>query len=491
MNTKAPMENPTSALSSFKERSTDAWICIQNCYRGMGKKTILFVTLLFKLCFAAGAQDLSATKALVAQKRWGEARRSIDQALSNAAMRNNPEAWYLKGKVYSAVSCDTASKSNIGDARMQSLSAFQKAVEIDREKTEVYLTKDAYKPLYDLYETGFLQGRSQYRSGRHAQSYSTFDEVGRVGRYIHSQGWGLTPFDTTLTLWRALSASHTGAKDTALALFTRLSDLQVGGKPEYAVVYRWLARDAYERKDDPSFTRHLERGGALYPSDTYLSLIRLDRTLDEGDPGKTIPLYESLLLKHPDSHEITFQYANELFKTTHLQDHEKANRGWGVFNARGGSSSNGVGDYPASVFESKCDRIDALYLRALSMRPGSIEALTESGKNNYNQALLLENMFVRHVKDSIGMTRLMNRVAESKDKAITRLEEVLSRQSKGQWPGAELSEYKSILSMLAYCHEKRDRLKYEEYIGRLEDVEREGKIPSAPQKKGATSSRMP
>ena len=195
----------------------------------MGKTTILFTTVTFGLLFVAEAQDLSATKALVAQKRWGEARRSIDQALSNTAIRNNPEAWYLKGKICSAFSCDTASKSNVGDARLQSLSAFQKAVEIDREKTEVYLTKDAYTPLYDLYRIGFLQGRSLYRSGRHMQSYTTFDEVGRVGRYIHSQGWGLTPFDTTLTLWRALSASHAGAKDTALALFTRLSDAQVGG----------------------------------------------------------------------------------------------------------------------------------------------------------------------------------------------------------------------------------------------------------------------
>jgi tetratricopeptide (TPR) repeat protein len=424
----------------------------------------------------SNGQDLAKSRSLATQKRWAEARRSIDQTLARPDMQGNAEAWYLKAKICSALASDTTGATSRGDNADRSLQAFKKALAIDREGTEVLLARDDYRPLFDLYTNGMVQGKQLYRKGRYGESSDVFDESGRVGEYIHSQGWGLHSFDTTLALWKALSAGKAGKTDEALQHFKRLEEAGVDGKPEYAVVYRWLTKHCYDRQDFAGMSKYLEAGTLRYPNDTYLALIRLDRLVDEGDPDKVIPMYDRLTASNPDSYDLALQYANELFDFSHLFDRKARNRGFGVFSGTD-TSSDGRLSYPEAVYEAKCDRISSLYTRCRELRPASVDVLKRLGKHHYNEALILDSSKRSNAWTGISQQRLEDRASSSRKKAIRILEETLARFDKGEWKYSDIEEYKSVIKMLAYCHMGVDAKRSDMYLARLDDLEKGGQPP--------------
>jgi tetratricopeptide (TPR) repeat protein len=443
-------------------------------YRSLRGSTFAF-GLLFVTFRVVLGQDLARSKVLVSQKRWVEAKKSIDQTLARTDMQEKAEAWYVKGKICSALASDTTGAQPKGEDGDRCLQAFKRAIEIDREQTEVLLTADDYKPLFDLYTNGWVQGKQHYRKARYREAAEAFEETGRVGEYIHSQGWGLHSLDTTLTLWKALSAGNAGYTEAALRHFSRLADAGVAGKPEYAVVYRWLAKHCYDRQDYAGMSKYIEAGTLRYPNDTYLALVKLDRMLDEGDPEKIIPLYDRLLRSNPDSYDLAFQYANELFDATHLFDRQARNRGFGLFSGSD-SASNNPGTYREAVYEAKCGQIEELYASCRKWRPASLDIQKRLGKHLYNEALILDSSKRSGALSDIDLKRMEDRIASSKKKAIRELEETLTRFDKGEWKYSDVEEYKSVLKMLAYCHMGSDSKRSDMYLGRLEDIEK-GETP--------------
>jgi tetratricopeptide (TPR) repeat protein len=421
-------------------------------------------------------QDLARTKALVEQKRWPEARKSIDQTLARPDMKGRAEAWYLKARICSAMATDSTSTKSMGDAGSQSLQALNRALSIDRETTEALLAKDRYRPLYDLYSSGFQRGKAQYEKGSFREAYQAFEETGRVGEFIHGQGWGLHAFDTTLVLWKALSADHIGRKEEALKEFTSLADAGVGGNPDFAVVYRWLAKNAYERGDMLDFNRYHQAGIERYPNDGYLQLLMLDRLLDEGDPDRILPMYERLLKTNPDSYDLTFQYANELFDAAHVHDRTERDRAFGVFTV----DDTGTSAYAETVYEAKCKRIEALYARCLEWKPESMEPFKRLGRHHYNEALILDSSKRSRAWTDTGIKRLQARILLARKKAVRNLEVTMERFDKGIWRYSDAEEYKSVLKMLAYCHMGIDARRSDMYLARLEEFEKTGppRVPS-------------
>jgi tetratricopeptide (TPR) repeat protein len=258
--------------------------------------------------------------------------------------------------------------------------------------------------------------------------------------------------------------------------FSSLADAGVAGKSEYAIVYRWLAKHCFDRKDYAGMSKYLEAGSRAYPNDTYLALIRLDRMLDEGDPEKTIPMYDRLLTSNPDSYDLAFQYANELFEATHLFDRQARNRGFGIFGVSD-SAHKEPDPYPEAVYESKCERIEELYASCRKWRPAALDVQKHLGRHLYNEALILDSLKRNGTWSDMDLKRLEARSASSKKKAIRQLEETLSRFDKGEWKFSDAEEYKSVLKMLAYCHMGSDAKRADMYLGRLEDIEEGGTPP--------------
>jgi hypothetical protein len=114
-------------------------------------KSVLLTTILAFAVSGILAQDIKKTKEFISANAWDKAKTSVDQTLANPKNQKNAEAWYLKGKVYSACAANPGFKSLIGpDGRMQALDAFKKSMELDKAIATTYLTLDQYQPVFTL-----------------------------------------------------------------------------------------------------------------------------------------------------------------------------------------------------------------------------------------------------------------------------------------------------------------------------------------------------
>jgi tetratricopeptide (TPR) repeat protein len=419
------------------------------------KKVLLFMLVAF-LTQAVMAQDVKKVKELLAANKLGEAKTTIDQIVANPKNAKNAEAWYLKGKTYSAIAVSPTERAGTPDARMQSLEAFKKAQEIDKNSATLYFTVDNYQPVFNLYTSGFEEGANYYNAEKYDDALATFKNTGTVGDYIFAQGWGLYKLDTTITYYSALSAMNAKKEDEAVFYFKKLADANVGGSPENATSYRYLAKYYYDKKDEASMMKYISAGMALYPNDDYMPLLELDYIREKGDTKALFAKYDEIITKNPNNYAVTVDYATELFAETHVTDATKR---------------------PAD-YDQRCLKIEALYKKAIELKPDAYEAKLSLGKHYYNQMLIMEEDAGKikgtkpeDVKKKADMTAQVVTVA---DKAIPPLEEVFKHfDSMGTLKVGDRSNFKSSCSLLSYCYDKKkDKAKSDFYYKKYDEADK-------------------
>jgi tetratricopeptide (TPR) repeat protein len=420
------------------------------------KKSILAVLVLF-LVQLASAQDVKKVKDLLAQNKTAEAKTAIDQMLGNPKNQKNAEAWYLKGKVYSAMTADPAQVATANENRATSLDAFKKASEIDKNMAVTLLTLDQYQPVYNLYTSGFQQGANEYNAEKYSEALTTFKSTGQVGDYIFGQGWGLYKLDTTLTYYSALASMNSKNTDDAVAYCSKLADANVGGGPEFATPYRYLAKHYYDKKDEANMMKYINAGKAQFPKDEYLPLLELDYVREKGDSKALFAKYDEILANNPSNYEVTIDYATELFAETHVTEASKR---------------------PAD-YDARCTKIEGLYKKAIELKPDSYEAKLSLGKHYYNVMLIKEeeaNKLKGTKPEDVKKKADINAdIAAQGDKAIPYLEEVFKHyDTMGKLKVSEKSNFKSSCSLLSYCYgKKKDTAKVSFYEKKYDEADKE------------------
>jgi hypothetical protein len=404
------------------------------------------------------AQDVKKVKEALANNKVPEAKTMIDQMLANPKNQKNAEAWYLKGKTYSAIAANPAERANVPDARMQSLEAFKKCIEIDKNSATLYMTVDNYQPVFNLYTSGFEQGAGLYNEEKYPEALGTFKETNTVGDYIFSQGWGLYKLDTTITYYSALAAMNSKNQPEALNYFAKMADANVGGpnNPEYVTPYRYLAKHYYDAKDEANMMKYITAGKKLYPKDDYLPLLELDFVREKGDKNALFAKYDEILATAPDNFDVTIDYATELFGETHVTEASKR---------------------PAD-YDQRCLKIESLYKKAIELKPDSYEAKLSLGKHYYNMMLIKEEdaKAIKGTKpeDVKKKTDINAEVMAAADKAIPYLEEVFKHyDSEGKLKISERSNFKSACSLLSYCYgKKKDTAKVTFYEKKYDEADK-------------------
>lgn len=419
------------------------------------KKVLLFMLVAF-LTQATMAQDVKKVKDLLAANKLVEAKTMIDQMVANPKNAKNAEVWYVKGKTYSALAMSPTERVANPDARMNSLEAFKKSQEIDKTAFTLYVTADGYMPIFNLYTSGFEAGANLYNTEKYEDALTTFKNTGTVGDYIFAQGWGLYKLDTTITYYSALSAMNAKKEDEAVMFFKKLADANVGGTPENATAYRYLAKYYYDKKDEASMMKYINAGMALYPNDDYMPLLELDQIREKGDNKALFAKYEEILAKNPNDFNITIDYATELFAETHVTDAAKR---------------------PAD-YDKRCEKIEALYKKAIELKPDSYEAKLSLGKHYYNQMLIMDEEVAKikgtkpeDVKKKADMNAQIALIA---DKAIVPLEEVFKHfDTMGALKVGDRSNFKSACSLLSYSFDKKkDKAKSDFYYKKYDEADK-------------------
>lgn len=420
------------------------------------KRVLLTTILAFAVC-GIFAQDIKKTKEFIAANAWDKAKASSDQTLANPKNQKNAEAWYLKGKVYSACANNPGFKSLVApDGRMQALDAFKKSMELDKALATTLLTLDQYQPVFTLYTSNFEEAAALYNSEKYAEALQEFKNCSAFGDYIYGNGWGLYKLDTTLTYYTALSALNSKNEEEAVKYFAKLADGRVGSTPEQATIYRYLAKYYYDKKDEANMSKYIKTGMELYPNDDYLPLLELDVIREKGDKAALYKKYDEMVATNPKNFDVLFDYGNELFLDTHVADASKR---------------------PAN-YSANCAKIEDLYKQASALKPDNTDVSLALGKHYYNMALFMEED-VNKIKgtkpeDIKKKADLNAQVAETASKSIEPLEKVFNvYDSQGKLKTHEKSNYKSACSLLSYSYDKKkDKAKSDFYQKKYDDADK-------------------
>ncbi len=416
----------------------------------------LFFSLLIIAGFCAGAQDLKKIKESLTANKLGDAKTDIEKFLAVPKNQKNPEAYYIKGKIYAAIAANPTERAATPDARMTSLEAFKKSLEIDKNQATIFMTVDQYQPVFSLYSSGFDEAANLYNAEKYDEALGTFKSTGVVGDYIFSQGWGLYKIDTPLIYYSALSAMNAKKDDEAIASFTKLADAKVAATPEQVTSYRYLAKHYYDKKDEANMLKYIQLGRELYPNDDYLPLLELDYMRGKGDVAALNAKYEEILVTSPTNYDVILDYASSLFNETHVTEASKR---------------------PAD-YNEKVKKIESLYLKAIELKPDSYDARLSLGKHYYNQMLFLEedaSKIKGSKPEDVKKKADMNaEVATIADKAIPQLEKVFGfYDTQGKLKTSERSNFKSACSLLTYSYEKKkDKTKADFYQKKYDEADK-------------------
>ncbi len=419
-------------------------------------KRVLLTTILAIAVSGIFAQDIKKTKEFITANAWDKAKESIDQTLAVPKNQKSAEAWYLKGKIYSAVAANPGFKSLAPDGRMQALEAFKKSLELDKTVATTYLTLDQYQPVFTLYTSNFEEAAALYNSEKYVDALQQFKNCTTFGDFIFTNGWGLYKLDTTLTYYTALSALNSKNEAEAVTNFTKLGDARVARTPEEATIYRYLAKYYYDKKDEPNMLKYIKTGMELYPKDEYLPLLELDYVREKGDKQALYKKYDEMVAANPNNFDVLFDYGNELFLQTHVADASKR---------------------PANYAEN-CAKIEDLYKKAIAIKPDNADALLALGKHYYNIALFMEedvNKLKGTKPEDVKKKADLNaQVAETATKSIEPLEKVFNMYDKeGKMKTHEKSNFKSACNLLSYSYEKKkDKTKSDFYQKKYDEADK-------------------
>jgi len=184
------------------------------------KSTLLAV--LFSLAvFVLNAQSLDKAKDLYKSKKYLDAKAEIEKVLAVEKNQKSAEAWYYKCKIYASIADDSTLKAQVPDAHAQAFEALKKYVETDemavkeKEKQQLLLKLDGYKPINSIYAGFFQDGATDYNTGKYPEALTDFKGAISARDFMFSKGWINQKFDTISTLYAGIAAEKAKKRDEA------------------------------------------------------------------------------------------------------------------------------------------------------------------------------------------------------------------------------------------------------------------------------------
>ncbi|MFT3934735.1 MAG: hypothetical protein QM726_14015 [Chitinophagaceae bacterium] len=257
-------------------------------------KKVLLTTLLAVAGLGMMAQKVDKAKDLLAKNKLAEAKTEIDGVLADPKNQKNAEAYYLKGKIYSAITGDNALSAQVPDAGAQSFEAIKKYIDMDEKHLSI--TLDNYKPITDMYQGYFKKGAAQFQGNQYAESFTTFKSCLELSDYMSAKGWANIKLDTTVVLYTGIAAEKAGKKDDAAIYYGRLADAKVNGD-NMGEIYKWLTDYYAKKNDNTNALKYLNLGAELYPKDTFWAEYEMQMIRDSGDKKALFAQYEKVLAK--------------------------------------------------------------------------------------------------------------------------------------------------------------------------------------------------
>jgi tetratricopeptide (TPR) repeat protein len=392
------------------------------------KNVILIFLFAINLSFA---QTVEKADELLKAKNIAGAKKEIDDFLLKDANQKNAEGWYLKSKVYVAVSQDDQLGAKVPTARADAFKAMKKYTEMDSK--QISLQVDAYKPVNDIY-TGFYQfGATNFNNKKYAEAFDGFTNAISVSTFMNEKSWISLKLDENSVLYAGVSAEKLNRSEDAVKYYSLLVDNNIKGEG-YAEIYKWVANYYFTKKNTALASKYMSAGQAAYPSDPYWSTIQLDQLKQSGDKSKLFAQYEKVISEMPSDHLYRYNFGVELYQYGYNVDQSKR---------------------PADS-EAMLKRADAILQEAVKLKPDYYKAQLFAGQIKYNTAVDFLNQIKKVKADTPADTEKLKDLAlKSFNNAIPFLLAVEnSLGSKSNLSPDELADLKVGLQLIVTIYQQ-------------------------------------
>jgi hypothetical protein len=293
------------------------------------KQLVLSVILAF-VGMGLFAQKIDKAKELLdTKKNPAEAKTEIDKVLATDKGSKDPEAWFLKARIYYALGTDANLKAANPTAREESFEAVKKYVELEnaREKDSlkryISLQVNNFQPLTGLYSSYSNDGAAFYNAQNFNGALENYKKTMGIFDYMAGKNWtGKSKFDTTITLYAAITAEKANKPDDAAVYYGMIAENKIKSEG-YVDIYKWLA-DHYSKKGDmANATKFVKLGKEVYPEDTFWSAFEIEMIRDKGTKEQLFAKYDEIIKEQPNNHVYYFNYGVELYQTAYDNDETK------------------------------------------------------------------------------------------------------------------------------------------------------------------------
>ena len=282
----------------------------------------LFPVLLFVLISSLSlAQTIERTKELLKEKKIEEAKIAIDKLMADSKFQNNPEAWYLKAKVYNAISLDPTLSKSVPEARLNAFNALKKYTEID-DKLLISLQIDGYKPINDIYTGYYQNAANSFNQQNYEQALKDFKNALMVSSFMTSKKWINLSLDTNSVLYAGVSAEKLNKAEEAAEYYNKLVEAKVKGEG-FVEIYKWVANHFFETKKYEKSRKAIALGRDVYPNDPFWNSLELDMTRETGTRQELFSKYAAVIAAEPRNHLYRYNYAVELYQYAYNTDSAK------------------------------------------------------------------------------------------------------------------------------------------------------------------------
>jgi len=293
---------------------------------------------IFLLCLFANrsiSQNLDDINDLMGLFKNREAKAAIDKYLSNPKKATDADGWYMKGRIYNALSRDTGvSVVESYELKIEAFKAFQENQKLD--KKDIRMALEDYVSYFDLYGEMFNNGIINYNAKNYQGAYQGFKMANEIKDFILSKKYKnenmqLVPFDTSLIMNIAICAMSAKNEPEAIVYYTKLTDANISGK-EHQEIYQYLIDYYKKNNNEKAFNEILSKAKQLYPGDEIWVEIELKAVEEKGGKKALMMKYDELVKQNPSNFVYTYNYAVELYNC--LYGKEATNVGDTVISAK-------------------------------------------------------------------------------------------------------------------------------------------------------------
>jgi hypothetical protein len=285
-------------------------------------RKLLFSVLLAASCSVVFAQKIEDVKEKIGKGKYDEAKEKIDKVMADPKNANNSEAWFYDAVVYHNLA--KANPTDTADAQI-ALNAIRKYMQLEQSQPEnkryLLSTLESHKTAFDIYQTYFNNGVNSFKNKDYNGALYNFEKTLESFDYLSKGNLTNVKFDTTSTIYAALSAHNAKNYPAAAKYYGKMTDARIADS-SYIDAYEFMiSYYLSEKKDTAAAERALRVGEEVFPKRDWMDY---ELSMIPNDKDSRMAKYEQLMSRYPDNTSLMMQYAVDQYNHTFIYEKKPA-----------------------------------------------------------------------------------------------------------------------------------------------------------------------